>query len=401
MSSSIPSPEPLRQRVYRSTAPQGMSRGALHDLLEQARERNAREDITGLLVFHENCFVQWLEGPAAGVERVWRSIQVDPRHSEVEALPTPWSEQRLFPDWRMRLASGDQPLPEPDAVPVEPLALHTLNRHVDIAPDFMQGIVFWRSLPPPELMALTLCRGDEADVKRLRDHVLEQRPLLSALGWHLVGPVSRAMGAMWNDDRLQGIELVMGQGRLQLLVRNVAGQRPRRAMQPGRLALVTPAAGEQHLAGATFAAVALDAAGWQVHFAFPRDDDELVSTLQRHDYGLLHLAQSAVFARDDRLAELAATIRHVRQRVERPPLQILVSGRAFAEQPGLSRVVGADGSGLVDGSDTPDLDAMLRWAGARSALADAAQAPTAADQLAARMLRGPVSDPYNGPDTRR
>jgi hypothetical protein len=397
--SQYPDPEPLRQRVYRSTAVRPLGHTALRDLLEQARERNKRENLTGLLVYHEGCFVQWLEGPASGVERVWQSIQADTRHTEVEALPTPWSPHRLFPEWRLRLASGELPAAEADAVPVEPLALHTLNRHADIAPDFMQGIAFWRTLPAPEAMALTLCRGDDADVRRLRDRVLEQRPLLSALGWHLVGPVSRAMGEMWMDDRLQGIELVLGQGRMQLLVRNVAGQRPRRVPRPGGLALVVPAPGEQHLAGATFAAVALDAAGWQVNFAFPRDDDELIAALKQKEYGVLHLAQSAVFARDDRLAELATTIHRVRQSLLRPMMQILVSGRAFAEQPGLSVVVGADGDGVAQGTDAADLQAMLRWAGARGWLPEAAAAQAALDSVAARLLRGHFadsSDPHPG-----
>lgn len=395
MSQSLP-PEPLRQLVYRSKATPAMDHAALRALLLQARERNVAESITGLLVYHEGCFVQWLEGPAGAVERVWQSIQRDPRHSEVEPLPTPWSEHRLFPNWTLRLASSDVPAAEPDAVPMSPLAMQTLSEHADIAPDFMHGIAFWRGLPAPEAMAMTLCRGDEPEVQALSRQVLAQRPLLAALGWHLVGPVSRAMGAMWMDDRLQGVELVLGQGRLQLLVRQVAGQRPRRIARPGGLALVAPAPGEQHLAGATFAAVALDAAGWQVDFAFPRDDTELCAALRARDYGVLHLAQSAVFAREDRITDLAATIRHVRQAMTRPMLQILVSGRAFAENPGLSTVVGADGDGLGQGSDATDLQAMLRWAGARGWLPEAAVAQAAIDKVATQLLRGQFAEPQPG-----
>jgi hypothetical protein len=383
-----PTPEPLRQRVYRSTAVRAMGPQDLHDLLVQSRARNALEDITGLLVYHDGCFVQWFEGPASNVERVWNSILHDPRHTEVEAVPTPWCSQRLFPDLRMRLVSSEALASEADAVHVDPLALQSLSRHADMAPDFMRGIVFWRSLPPAEAMALTLCRGDEAELSRLRDQVLAHEPLLSALGWHLVGPVSRTMGEMWMDDRLQGVELVLGQGRLQLLVRQVAGQRPRRGRYPGGLALVAPAPGEQHLAGATFAAVALDAAGWYVHFAFPRDDDELCATLRKHDYGLLHLAQSAVFARQDRLTDLAATIRQVRQTLDKPLLQILVSGRAFAEMPGLCITVGANGDGLSQGTESSDLQRMLRWAGARGWTTEAAVAQAAIDGVAERLLRG-------------
>lgn len=389
--SQYPTDEPLRQRVYRSTAVRDMGPAALHELLEQSRRRNTLEDLTGLLVYHEGHFVQWLEGPASHVERVWGAIQRDPRHTDVEALPTPWTPERLFPDLRMRLVSGQRSEGEADALRLEPLALDTLSRHVDMAPDFMRGIVFWRSLPTAEAMALTLCRGDEDEVRELRRQVLGQRPLLAALGWHLVGPVSRAMGEMWMDDRLQGVELVLGQGRLQLLVRHVAGQRSSTHPGPGGLALVAPAPGEQHLAGASFAAAALDAAGWDVHFAFPRDDAELCATLREHDYGLLHLAQSAVFSRQDRIDELASTIRQVRQTVGRPSLQILVSGRAFAEQPGLCTVVGANGDGLWQGTESSDLQAMMRWAGTRGWMPGAATAQAAIESLAVQLLRGRVT----------
>jgi hypothetical protein len=133
-----------------------------------------------------------------------------------------------------------------------------------------------------------------------------------------------------------------------------------------------------------------------VSFAFPRDDAELVASLRSRDYGVLHLAQSAVFAREDRLAELAATIQRVRQSLTRPLLQILVSGRAFAENPGLSTVVGADGDGLGQGSDVGDLQAMLRWAGARGWLPEAAAAQAAVDKLARQLLRGQFPESHPG-----
>jgi hypothetical protein len=103
-----------------------------------------------------------------------------------------------------------------------------------------------------------------------------------------------------------------------------------------------------------------------------------------------------VFAREDRISELAATIRHVRQTLPRPMLQILVSGRSFAENPGLSTVVGADGDGVGQGSDAAELQAMLRWAGARGWLLEASAAQTAITEVAARLLRGRYNEPHSG-----
>mgnify|MGYP006169148737 CR=1 FL=1 len=77
---------------------------------------------------------------------------------------------------------------------------------------------------------------------------------------------------------------------------------------------------------------------------------------------VLHVALSDAFEREDRLSSLASAIREVRRASMQPQLQVLVSGRAFAMQPGLAVVVGADGDGLAQGSDAPDLEAMLAWA---------------------------------------
>jgi hypothetical protein len=385
-------PAPFRQLVYRSAAVDPMAEADLHEMLVQARSRNEAERLTGLLVYHHGCFVQWLEGPADGLERVWRSIQADPRHTEVELLHTPWSGERLFPDWRMRLGSATLSEGEPDAVPLQTLALDALNRHGNLAHEFMRGIAYWRGLPAPEQMAMRLCRGSAADVQALREQVLAARPSLTALGWHVLGPVSRALGQLWNQDQLQGVELVLAQGWLQALVREVGGHASRGASRSKGRALVAPPPGEDHLAGATFAAVALDAAGWQVEFAFPRNDSELCGAVKARDFEVLHLALSGIFTRQERLARLASCIRTVRARTSRPLMQILVSGRAFIEQPGLAEVVGADGDGLAQGNESADLDAMLRWAHVRGWLPEAAAAQAALSAVAERLSQRLADD---------
>ena len=96
--------------------------------------------------------------------------------------------------------------------------------------------------------------------------------------------------------------------------------------------------------------------------ANPRSVAELQSLVREQPYEVLHIALSDAFEREDRLASLAGAIREVRRASVQPQLQVLVSGRAFAMQPGLAVVVGADGDGLAQGSDAPDLEAMLAWA---------------------------------------
>ncbi|WP_204307136.1 hypothetical protein, partial [Klebsiella aerogenes] len=64
------------------------------------------------------------------------------------------------------------------------------------------------------------------------------------------------------------------------------------------------------------------------------------------------------FTREHRLAELAALMRSARRESLRPQIQILLSGRAFAQQPGLAQLLGADGDGVAQKVDGADLDAL-------------------------------------------
>lgn len=92
---------PMFHLVYCSTAVQLFSEEALHSLLAQSRERNAVQDITGLLLYHNGGFVQVLEGEEATVRRVFSSILRDERHhSVITVIEEPISE-RAFPHWRM------------------------------------------------------------------------------------------------------------------------------------------------------------------------------------------------------------------------------------------------------------------------------------------------------------
>mgnify|MGYP006156611073 CR=1 FL=1 len=116
--------EPIAQLVYRSAAAGPMGHAELARLLEQARARNEAERLTGLLVYDQGRFVQWLEGPTTGVERIWDSIRRDSRHVEIERLHTPWHPERLFPEWRMQFGTR--------ADPQHPLAGLALARQVGV-----------------------------------------------------------------------------------------------------------------------------------------------------------------------------------------------------------------------------------------------------------------------------
>ena len=81
---------------------------ALLSLLEAARSKNQRLNLTGALLYQAGVFAQVLEGPQYWVEQVFGLIQLDDRNSEVTvALRGPEAE-RDFPKWSMAFADGEK-----------------------------------------------------------------------------------------------------------------------------------------------------------------------------------------------------------------------------------------------------------------------------------------------------
>ena len=76
-------------------------------ILTASRENNAREDITGGLLFSTGCFAQVLEGPSAAVEATFERIQCDDRHNDVILLEAGSITERAFPNWSMAFTGGD------------------------------------------------------------------------------------------------------------------------------------------------------------------------------------------------------------------------------------------------------------------------------------------------------
>lgn len=98
----------LSALVYRSRAVVPLTDVDLFYLLGQAREANARDGISGLLLYDRGWFFQWIEGPTEPLGLAWNRIRRDPRHHEIAVLADQTIPVRLFPDWHMRFAHRDR-----------------------------------------------------------------------------------------------------------------------------------------------------------------------------------------------------------------------------------------------------------------------------------------------------
>ncbi len=75
-------------------------------ILAKSRRNNARDGVTGGLLFSTGCFAQVLEGPVDAVEAAFERIQCDERHTDVTVLQAGPVAMRDFPDWSMGFAGS-------------------------------------------------------------------------------------------------------------------------------------------------------------------------------------------------------------------------------------------------------------------------------------------------------
>jgi hypothetical protein len=91
--------------IYSSEATAEMARSDLQQMLEESRIRNARRDITGVLVFVDGVFLQVLEGERDDVDDLMQSIRRDPRHKDIKVFHEEEIDRRAFASWRMAYLS--------------------------------------------------------------------------------------------------------------------------------------------------------------------------------------------------------------------------------------------------------------------------------------------------------
>ena len=91
----------LRSIAYVSTAVRLLDGNQLLELLNTSRERNHRDDITGLLLYSNGRFIQCIEGPEAALRNLYGDISVDSRHKNVTLLVDESISGRDFGSWTM------------------------------------------------------------------------------------------------------------------------------------------------------------------------------------------------------------------------------------------------------------------------------------------------------------
>ncbi|MFX0547597.1 BLUF domain-containing protein [Roseovarius sp. S1116L3] len=97
------------QLAYVSCSRSPLDEATLSDILESSQRNNARDQITGVLMYHDQLFFQILEGEQTAVEDCYhKRIFRDHRHSGLSISWCNAVDSRTFSDWLMGYAGPDE-----------------------------------------------------------------------------------------------------------------------------------------------------------------------------------------------------------------------------------------------------------------------------------------------------
>ena len=141
----------LSRLVYISSAAGSFNAAELPDILTVSRHNNARDGLTGVMVFHEQRFFQVLEGEMEAVMGCFNRIMRDERHDRLVMIETGPVEARAFGQWR-----------------------RAYERYRDMPADMQHAVFSVYDLVPPDSEQ----RGDDQDVrKQVRDFLASYEKL--------------------------------------------------------------------------------------------------------------------------------------------------------------------------------------------------------------------------------
>lgn len=96
----------LMALVYVSSATGSLGPDKIDGLLASSRRFNAQVEVTGTLLHHGGSFLQYLEGPPEGLDRVWQRVVASSLHHGIHELVREPVPQRYFDRWHMGFAEA-------------------------------------------------------------------------------------------------------------------------------------------------------------------------------------------------------------------------------------------------------------------------------------------------------
>ncbi|WP_258099872.1 BLUF domain-containing protein [Marinoscillum pacificum] len=95
------SDSPLYRLVYSSVRSESCDQDCIDKILASSVKNNPSKELTGMLLYSEDRFIQILEGPLVNVMETYNMILKDPRHGGSVIRYCAPTEERYFEDWHM------------------------------------------------------------------------------------------------------------------------------------------------------------------------------------------------------------------------------------------------------------------------------------------------------------
>ncbi|MBL8224357.1 MAG: cobalamin B12-binding domain-containing protein [Chromatiales bacterium] len=184
---------------------------------------------------------------------------------------------------------------------------------------------------------------------------------LEAVYLDLIAPAARRLGALWDDDQVDFLQVTLGLCRLQQIVQGLGPACSIDApAPPSSRALLASLAGDHHTLGLRLVGDLLRRRGWAATDLPAAPADEIVAAVRREAFDLLGLSVAC----DAGIGHAASIIAAARRVSRNPAIRVLVGGPAFAGQPARATEVGADATAR-DGLEAVARARELLAAGAR------------------------------------
>lgn len=91
----------LSHLVYLSSRKPNCTSEEIEKILHSCKKNNKDLDLTGVLLYSDKQFVQYLEGEYKEIFALYDKIKGDPRHDKIVLITSGPIENRAFPSWQM------------------------------------------------------------------------------------------------------------------------------------------------------------------------------------------------------------------------------------------------------------------------------------------------------------
>ncbi len=163
---------------------------------------------------------------------------------------------------------------------------------------------------------------------------------IEAVYLDLLAPTARKLGALWDTDECDFVEVTLAMGRLQRMLRDLSQvflSDAGRTEVVGSV-LLTCVPGEQHTLGIIMVGEFLLRDGWRVLVGAPWTESDLLSMVGTEWYDVIGFSVGC----ESRLAVLKREIRRLRSASRNPHVRIMVGGKVFSDDSEMVERVGAD-----------------------------------------------------------